>query len=78
MTREFGAIIVATGAATDMQVESLAQIFTGKLGGMPWEILGPSAEVVGLVKAKITIEGKGRKSTFRADGVGEGRSSRTL
>lgn len=58
---------------TDKQVDALAQIFTGKLGGMPWEILGPTAEVVGLVKAKITIEGKGRKSTFRAEGVGEGR-----
>jgi len=40
---------------------------------MPWEIMGPTAEVVGLVKAKITIEGRGRKSTFRAEGVGEGR-----
>ncbi len=58
---------------TDKQVEVLGQIFTGKLGGMPWELLGPTAEVVGLVKAKITIEGKGRKSTFRAEGVGEGR-----
>jgi len=58
---------------TDKQAEVLGQIFTGKLGGMPWELLGPTAEVVGLVKAKITIEGKGRKSTFRAEGVGEGR-----
>ncbi len=47
-------------------------IVQGKCG-MPWEILGPTAAVVGLVKAKITIEGKGRKSTFRAEGVGEGR-----
>ena len=54
-------------------MDALAQIFTGKLGGMPWEILGPTAAVVGLVKAKITIEGSGRKSTFRAEGVGEGR-----
>jgi hypothetical protein len=64
---------VVDPATTDKQVDALAQIFTGKLGGMPWELLGPSAEVVGLVKAKITIEGKGRKSTFRAEGVGEGR-----
>jgi hypothetical protein len=28
--------------------------------------------VVGLVKARITIEGEGRKSTFKAEGVGEG------
>ncbi len=66
---------VVDPATTDKQVDALAQIFTGKLGGMPWEILGPSAEVVGLVKAKITIEGKGRKSTFRAEGVGEGRGA---
>jgi hypothetical protein len=26
-----------------------------------------------LVKAKITIEGTGRKSVFRAEGIGEGR-----
>ena len=64
---------VVDPATSDKQVEALAQIFTGKLGGMPWEILGPTAAVVGLVKAKITIEGRGRKSTFRAEGVGEGR-----
>jgi len=64
---------VVDPATNDKQVEALGQIFTGKLGGMPWEILGPTAAVVGLVKAKITIEGKGRKSTFRAEGVGEGR-----
>ena len=29
--------------------------------------------MVGLQKARITIEGSGRKSTFRIDGVGEGR-----
>jgi hypothetical protein len=64
---------VVDPATTDKQVDALAQIFTGKLGGMPWEILGPTAEVVGLVKAKITIKGSGRKSTFTAEGVGEGR-----
>lgn len=64
---------VVDPATTDAQVNALAQIFTGKLGGMPWEVLGPTAEVVGLVKARITIEGSGRKSTFRAEGVGEGR-----
>ncbi len=40
---------------------------------MPWELLGPTFQVVGLVKAKITVEGRGRKSTFRIEGVGEGR-----
>ena len=64
---------VVDPTTTDKQVDALSQIFTGKLGGMPWEILGPTAEVVGLVKAKIRINGRGRKSTFRAEGVGEGR-----
>ncbi len=30
-------------------------------------------QVVGLEKAKITIDGSGVKSTFRIDGIGEGR-----
>jgi hypothetical protein len=67
------AVFVVDPATTEKQVNALAQIFTGKLGGNPWAILGPTFEVTGLVKAKITIEGKGRKSTFRAQGVGEGR-----
>lgn len=67
------AIFVVEPSTTDEQIGVLAQIFTGKLGGMPWEILGPTYEVAGLVKAKITIEGHGRKSVFRAEGVGEGR-----
>ena len=52
---------------------NFSQIFTGKLGGMPWELLGPTFEVVGLEKAPITIEGSGPKSTFRIEGIGEGR-----
>ena len=40
---------------------------------MPWEILGTTFEVAGLVKAPITIEGNGRKSVFKAEGIGEGR-----
>ena len=64
---------VVDPATTDKQVEILAQIYTGKLGGMPWELLGPTFQVVGLTKAKITIEGQSRKRTFRVEGVGEGR-----
>jgi hypothetical protein len=60
-------------ATIEKQVEALGQIFTGALGGMPWEVLGPTAAVAGLVKAKITIEGSGQKSTFRVEGIGEGR-----
>lgn len=57
--------------ATDAQVDALAQICTGKLGGMPWELLGSTFAVVGLEKAKITIEGAGVKSTFRVDGIAD-------
>jgi hypothetical protein len=64
---------VVDPATTDQQIEVLAQIFTGKLGGMPWELLGPTFSVVGLAKARITIEGSGRKRVFRAEGIGEGR-----
>jgi hypothetical protein len=67
------AVFVVDPATTEEQVGALAQIFTGKLGGMPWELLGPTFEVVGLEKARITIEGEGRTSVFRAEGIGEGR-----
>ena len=66
-------VFVVDPATTDKQVEALAQIFTGKLGGMPWELLGPTFQVVGLEKAKISIEGTGVKRVFRADGIAEGR-----
>ena len=66
-------VFVVEPTTTDKQIEALGQIFTGKLGGMPWELLGPTYAVTGLVKTKITIEGKGTKSVFRAEGVGEGR-----
>ena len=67
------AAFIVDPSTSQSQVDALAQIFTGKLGGMPWELLGPTFEVVGLTKAKITVEGSGRKSTFRIEGVGEGR-----
>lgn len=67
------AVFVVEPSTTDKQIEALAKIFTGQLGGNPWAILGPTYTVAGLVKAKITIEGRGRKSIFRAEGVGEGR-----
>jgi hypothetical protein len=67
------AVVVVEPETTDRQIEALAQIFTGKLGGLPWSLLGTTYEVTGLVKARITIEGQGRRSRFRAEGVGEGR-----
>ncbi|HSG66648.1 MAG TPA: DUF1326 domain-containing protein [Gammaproteobacteria bacterium] len=62
-------VFVVDPATTDEQVDALAQICTGKLGGLPWELLGPTFEVIGLEKAKISIEGSGLKSVFRAQGL---------
>jgi hypothetical protein len=69
------AVFVVDPSLSDAQVDALAQICTGQLGGMPWELLGPTFEVVGLEKAKITIEGEGPNSVFRAEGIAEGRGA---
>ena len=66
-------VFVVEPATTDKQIEALAQIFGGSLGGLPWELLGPTFQVVGLEKAAITIEGEGVKSTFKIAGIGEAR-----
>ena len=68
-----GKLAAFVDAESDEQREAIGKILMGEDGGMPWEILGPTFQVAGLVKAKITIEGSGRKSTFRIEGVGEGR-----
>ena len=69
------AVFVVDPSTTDAQAGALGQIFTGQLGGMPWELLGPTFEVVGLEKAAITIEGEGVNTTFKADGIAEGRGA---
>ena len=40
------AVFVVPPEVTEEQLGCLAQIFTGQLGGMPWEILGTTFEVV--------------------------------
>lgn len=64
-------VFIVEPSTTDQQIEALAQIFGGKLGGLPWELLGPTFEVVGLEKTPITIEGSGMKTAFRIAGIGE-------
>jgi hypothetical protein len=64
---------VVEPATTEEQIGALSQIFTGKLGGMPWELLGPTFEVKALLKANISIEGSGSKSVFKVEGIAEGR-----
>jgi hypothetical protein len=66
-------VFVVDPATSDAQIDALAKIFSGSLGGLPWELLGPTMQVIGLEKAKITIEGSGVKSTFKIDGIGEAR-----
>jgi hypothetical protein len=68
-------VFIVEPSTTDAQVDALAKIFSGSLGGMPWELLGPTLEVVGLHKVPITIEGEGRKATFKVEGIGEGRGA---
>lgn len=67
------AVLVVDPAADDRQVQAVTQIFSGRLGGLPWELLGPSFAIVDVIRARITVEGSGRKSTLRVEGVGEGR-----
>jgi hypothetical protein len=65
------AVFVVPPEVSEEQLGCLAQIFTGQLGGMPWEILGSTFEVAGVVRAAVEIEGEGLDTTMRAEGVGE-------
>lgn len=66
------AVFVVAPETTDEQVAALSQIYTGALGGMPWEILGTTFEVVGLVKAPITVNEQGIDSSVEVQGIGRG------
>lgn len=66
-------VFVVEPTTTDAQIGALSQIFTGQLGGMPWELLGPTFAVVGLEKATISIVGEGLKSVFSVEGLAEAR-----
>lgn len=65
------AVFVVPPAVTDEQLGAMAQIFHGELGGMPWEILGPTFEVVGVERADVKIVHDGINSGFAVPGVGE-------
>lgn len=65
------AVFVVTPETTDEQIGELANTYTGAYGGLPWEILGTTFQVAGLVKAPITIEAEGLRATVRVEGVGE-------
>ncbi len=65
------AVFAVPPEVTDEQLNCLAQIFTGQLGGLPWSILGSTYEVAGVVRTAVTIEGDGLNTRIRVDGVGE-------
>lgn len=69
------AVFVVPPAVTDEQLGSLAQIFTGQLGGMPWEILGSTFEVAGVVRTEVEIDENGIESAVRLPGVGEAKGT---
>jgi hypothetical protein len=64
------AVFIVPPAVTDEQLGALSQIFTGQLGGMPWEILGTTYEVAGLVRSEVKINEAGRHSSVEIPGVG--------
>ena len=68
-------VFVVPPAVTDDQVNALAQIYTGQLGGLPWSILGTTYEVAGLVRAEVEIDDGGINSGFSIPGVGEAKGT---
>ncbi len=66
-------VFVVEPSTSDEQIEALAEICSGKLGGLPWELLGPTFEVIGLEKAPISIEGHGVDSVFKVEGIADAR-----
>ncbi|HVU74567.1 MAG TPA: DUF1326 domain-containing protein [Mycobacteriales bacterium] len=67
------AVFVVPPETTDAQIDALSQIYTGKLGGLPWELLGNTYDVVGLVKAPVTITADGLTCSMDIEGVGSAR-----
>jgi hypothetical protein len=65
------AVFVVPPAVSDDQLNCMAQIFTGQLGGLPWSILGTTFEVAGVVRAEVELTDDGMNSGFRVPGVGE-------
>ena len=65
------AVFVVPPAVSDEQLGCMAQIYTGQLGGMPWEILGTTYEVAGVKRADIELNEAGIESGFTIPGVGQ-------
>lgn len=64
------AVFVVPPSVAPEQLGALARIFHGELGGMPWEILGTTYQVVGVVRSEVQIDASGRDCTIALPGVG--------
>jgi hypothetical protein len=69
------AVFVVPPEVSDAQLDALAQIYTGQLGGLPWEILGTTYQVVGVVRADVNLDDDGINSGFSVPGVGEAKGT---
>lgn len=69
------AVFVVPPHVSDEQLGAMARIFHGELGGMPWAILGPTFEVVGVVREEVEINDEGMESSIRVPGVGEAKGT---
>lgn len=69
------AVFVVPPEVGDDQLDCLAQIFTGQLGGLPWSILGTTFEVAGVVRADVDIDDNGMHSGISVPGVGEAKGT---
>jgi len=65
------AIFVVPDQVSAEQLDCMAQIYTGALGGLPWSILGTTFEVAGVVRAPIELVDAGMDSSFTVPGVGQ-------
>jgi hypothetical protein len=62
-------VFVVPTEIKDDQLDAMAKIFTGSLKGMPWEILGTTYSVAGVVKADLNVHPKGIESSIEFPGV---------
>ena len=68
------AAIFIDDSATEQQVQGLATILTGQVGGLPWEILATTLTALdGPILKPIKMDVNGTKSGFSIDGILEAR-----
>ncbi|TME18467.1 MAG: DUF1326 domain-containing protein [Chloroflexi bacterium] len=65
------AVFIVPEKIQDDQMDALAKIFTGQLKGLPWEILGTTYSVAGVVKADLNVGPKSIDTSVRFPGVVE-------